>query len=176
MILFLTAKRLILSDRKAAAEACVLATSFPIFLTVISGVFMSHIVRQRESGKGKIDLSRHHNINWWLTRINSLRKYICFVKSAFFSVNSTFFDTQTICDNEMVHDVDFKWDLSRTSFAVDYNKICKKSEISLLNSLYFAGGSISLICGKHKFMTNCFKQRVAQKLWNQRCGLLQPHY
>ena len=65
-----------------------------------------------------------------------------------FSVDSTFYDTATICENGMIHGVDFKWDLSRTTFAVDFDKICKKSEISLLNSLYFVGAAISLFFGK----------------------------
>jgi hypothetical protein len=63
------------------------------------------------------------------------------------SVNLTFFNTETICDNEMTHTVDFKWDLSRTTFAVDFDIICKKSEISLLSSLFFVGGTFSLLFG-----------------------------
>ena len=66
-----------------------------------------------------------------------------------FSVDSKFYDTATICDNDMIHGVDFKWDISRTTFAIDFDKICKPSELSLLNSLYFVGGSISLLCGKN---------------------------
>jgi hypothetical protein len=48
----------------------------------------------------------------------------------------------------MEHGVDFEWDLARTSFAVEFDKICKQSEISLLNSLYFIGATISLLFGK----------------------------
>jgi hypothetical protein len=48
----------------------------------------------------------------------------------------------------MVHGVDYEWDISRTTLAIDFDKICKKSELSLLNSLYFAGGTITLFIGK----------------------------
>ena len=49
----------------------------------------------------------------------------------------------------MILGTDYEWDkISRTTFAVDFDKICNKSQISLLNSLYFVGATIGLHFGE----------------------------
>ncbi|KAL5264590.1 hypothetical protein ACHWQZ_G005617 [Mnemiopsis leidyi] len=67
-------------------------------------------------------------------------------------IDSKFYDTKTICDSDMILGTDYEWDkISRTTFAVDFDKICNKSQISLLNSLYFVGATIGLLFGTLTF-------------------------
>ena len=85
--------------------------------------------------------------------LDNLEIQLCvLILQFYFSVDSKFYDVKTICDSEMILGTDYEWEkLSRTTFAVDFDKICQKSQISLLNSLYFVGGTIGLLFGEILF-------------------------
>ena len=63
-------------------------------------------------------------------------------------MNPSFYELATICDNDMVYDVDYSWNISRTTLAIEFDLICKNNELSLLTSLYFVGAMFGLFIGK----------------------------
>jgi len=66
------------------------------------------------------------------------------------SVSAKFSDISTVCDNYLKFETDYIWDSDRTTLASDFDKVCKKTDLSFLDSLYFVGGTIGLCVGKSK--------------------------
>ena len=63
-------------------------------------------------------------------------------------MNPSFYELTTICDNDMVYDDDYSWEISRTTVAIEFDLICKSDKLNLLTSLYYVGSIIGLIIGK----------------------------
>ena len=56
-------------------------------------------------------------------------------------------DIEKICESNLTYLIDYTWEFSRTSLTLEWNLECDRNKVSLLESLYFVGGSISLIIG-----------------------------
>eukprot|EP00116_Pleurobrachia_bachei_P004163 sb/3464425/ len=62
-------------------------------------------------------------------------------------------DIEKICEEGLVYGEDYTWLISRTSLTLEWNLICDKDKVSLLESFFFIGGSISLIIGSYIYDT-----------------------
>ena len=52
----------------------------------------------------------------------------------------------------MVYDVDYFWNINRTTMAIEFDAVCRQNLMSLLTSLYSIGAWVGIFVGKTTFM------------------------